>query len=88
MHRWFRAGSGGQWVHHSSEPESRGNVTDSKGVSQDIIGPMSARMARKVADALNEAYRLGAQDEFDRIADAHERMNAARKREATDNGTH
>jgi hypothetical protein len=70
MHRWFAYGTDGKWVFHSSEPASRGNVSDGNGVLFDQLGPFtSARKAREVADALNEAYKLGRDDMFNELAE-------------------
>lgn len=64
-HTWQAGGSQARWVHHSSG----GSGTDSIGVGlgEDVLGPFSSRkLAVTVADALNNAYRLGWDDNEER----------------------
>lgn len=64
-HAWCAAGSQGKWVHHTSRHDPvtghhHGCDTIGVGLGNDVLGPFpSAKLARKVADALNEAYALG-----------------------------
>ncbi len=64
-HHWYNAGTQGRWVHHTSryDPKtghSHGSDSIGVGLGEDILGPFpSARLARKVADAMNRAFALG-----------------------------
>lgn len=62
-HTWKAAGSGGRWVHHSSRADGTGSDSIGVGLGEDVLGPFTSRkMARVVADALNNAYQLGKKD--------------------------
>lgn len=63
MHHWRRGGSEGRYVHHSSDDAGHGTDSIGVGLGEDVLGPFSsARLAGQVADALNNAYRLGWDD--------------------------
>ena len=63
MHHWRRDGSQGHYVHHTTADSGRGTDAIGVGLSEDVLGPFSsAKLAGQVADALNNAYRLGWDD--------------------------
>ena len=62
-HYWRIDGTQSRYVHHTAAESRRGTDAAGVGAGEDVLGPFgSARLAQKVANALNNAYLAGQQD--------------------------
>jgi len=61
-HRWFGGGSKGQYVCHTSRENGNGVDAVGVGLGEDMMFVGSSIVAKRVIDALSNAYAAGIRD--------------------------